>query len=89
MYNFSFGWMGYFLIIYSNKKEMSDFHGTVSSDPVKQQKATKMLIKHPTHKKNGIFLIYLLLLKGYKTLCAHSFFLIIRKFIIKMWHILR
>ena len=40
-------------IIYSNKKETSDFHGTVSFDPAKmlQQNKTKMLIKRPTHEK--------------------------------------
>ena len=40
------------LNIYSNKKDKSDFHGTVSFDPVKmlQQNKNKMFIKRPTHK---------------------------------------
>ena len=45
--------------IYSNKKETSDFHGTVSFDPVKimQQKKLKMLIKRPTHKNGNYFIL--------------------------------
>ena len=39
--------------LYSNKKETSNFHGTVPFDPVKmlQQIKTKMFIKRPTHTK--------------------------------------
>ena len=38
--------------IYSNKKDASDFHGTVSFDPIKrsQQKNPEMYIKRSTHK---------------------------------------
>ena len=36
--------------IYSNKKDTSDFHGTVSFDPIKMSQYTKMFIKRPTHK---------------------------------------
>ena len=36
---------------------MSDFHGTVSFDPIKmsQQKYTRMFIKRPTHKSWLLF----------------------------------
>ena len=44
--------------IYSNKIDTSDFHGTVSFDPIKmsQQTYTKMFIKRPTKVGNYLIL---------------------------------
>ena len=48
-----------FLIIYSNKKETSDFHGTVSFHPVKmsQQKNKPKCLSNVQHTKTGNYLI--------------------------------
>ena len=78
-------------IIYSNKKDTSDFHGTVSFDPIKmsQKKLTKMYIKSPTHK--SWYLFDFILFSGRviepKVKTAHS--TIISKLTIKTRRILR
>ena len=54
------------VIIYSNKKERSDFHGTVSFDQVKisQQKINQNVYQT---QKNVIIWVYLLIWKSYLT----------------------
>ena len=47
------------LLIYSNKKDTSDFHGTVSFDPIKmyQQKNIPKCLSNVRHTKFGNYLI--------------------------------
>ena len=54
-------------VIYSNKKETSDFRGTVSFDTAKmlQQKSNQNVNQTPDTQKMVIIWFYLLILKGY------------------------
>ena len=47
------------VVIYSNKKDTSDFHGTVSFDPIKmsQQKNLPKRLLNVRHTKVGNYLI--------------------------------
>ena len=72
--------------IYSNKKETSDFHGTVSFNPVKmlQLKSNQNVYQTSDTQNNGKYLILSSDLKELLNLkCTEPFFNIIRKFIIK------
>ena len=78
--------------IYSNKKETSDFHDTVSFDPAKmlQQKSNQIVNQTSDTQKNGIFFILSSDLEWLLNLmCTQLFSIIIRKLIIKTCQILR
>ena len=62
--------------LYSNKKDTSDFHGTVSFDPIKmsQQKIYQNVYQTSDTPKLVIIWFYLLIWKSYWTLSENSSF---------------